>query len=103
MPEGVVEEARRLLAMYRLMGMFEGNLDVLGNPVAIAVAEQLLEAYTPELLQAYRFPGLIRVFGAFLAGRLEMMRSLLDDAVRAARSTAGRTTSRSSCSSGPRC
>ncbi|MFD7584343.1 BTAD domain-containing putative transcriptional regulator [Kitasatospora sp. NPDC059811] len=82
MPEGVVEEARRLLAMYRLMGMFEGNLDVLGNPVAIAVAEQLLDVYTPELPQAYRFPGLIRVFGAFLAGRLELMKSLLDDAVR---------------------
>ncbi|MFJ3214997.1 AfsR/SARP family transcriptional regulator [Kitasatospora sp. NPDC086801] len=82
MPEGVVEEARRLLAMYRLMGMFEGNLDVLGNPVAIGVAEQLLNAYTPELPQAYRFPALMRVFGAFLAGRLDLMKSLLDDSVR---------------------
>ncbi|MFD5463148.1 BTAD domain-containing putative transcriptional regulator [Kitasatospora sp. NPDC127059] len=82
MPRGVVEEARRLVAMFRLIGMFEGNLDVLGNPDAVRMAEALLDAYTPEHPQAYRFPGLMRVFGAFLAGRLEAMRELMDDAVR---------------------
>ncbi|MEV7183423.1 BTAD domain-containing putative transcriptional regulator [Kitasatospora sp. NPDC093102] len=79
---GVVEEARRLLAMYRLIGLFEGNLDVLGDPEAIEVAQRLMDAYTPELPQAYRFPGLMRVFGAFLAGHLEVMKDLIDDAVR---------------------
>ncbi|MEV7022178.1 BTAD domain-containing putative transcriptional regulator [Kitasatospora sp. NPDC093558] len=82
MPEGVVEEARRLLAMHRLIGLFEGNLEVLGDQQAIAVSQHLLDAYTPELPQSYRFPALMRVFGAFLAGRLELMKDLMDDAVR---------------------
>ncbi|MFJ2187785.1 AfsR/SARP family transcriptional regulator [Kitasatospora sp. NPDC087861] len=82
MPAGVVEECRRLLAMHRLIGMFEGNLEVLGDPEAIAVAEHLLDAYSPELPQSYRFPAMLRVFGAFLAGRMELMKDLLDDAVR---------------------
>ncbi|MFJ9456002.1 AfsR/SARP family transcriptional regulator [Kitasatospora sp. NPDC101447] len=81
MPEGVLEESRRLLAMYRLIGLFEGNLDVLGDPEAVEVSRQLLDAYGPELPQSYRFPALMRVFGAFLAGRLELMKDLLDDAV----------------------
>ncbi|MFJ9440599.1 AfsR/SARP family transcriptional regulator [Kitasatospora sp. NPDC101235] len=79
---GVVEEARRLLAMFRLIGLFEGNLDVLGDPEAIEVAHRLMGVYTPDLPQAYRFPALMRVFGAFLAGRLEEMKDLIDDAVR---------------------
>ncbi|MFF0409891.1 BTAD domain-containing putative transcriptional regulator [Kitasatospora sp. NPDC004745] len=82
MPEGVVEEARRLLAMHRLIGLFEGNLEVLGDADALAVAEHLLAVYTPDLPQSYRFPALMRVFGAFLAGHLEKMKDLLDDAVR---------------------
>ncbi|MFF2076231.1 BTAD domain-containing putative transcriptional regulator [Kitasatospora sp. NPDC058162] len=82
MPAGVVEEARRLAAMFRLIGMFEGNLDVLGDKDAVRIAEQLLDSYTPELPQGYRFPALMRVFGAFLAGRLELMKQLMDDAVR---------------------
>ncbi|MEU4113769.1 BTAD domain-containing putative transcriptional regulator [Kitasatospora sp. NPDC028055] len=82
MPPGVVEEARRLAAMFRLIGMFEGNLDVLGDKDAVRIAEQLLDSYTPELPQGYRFPALMRVFGAFLAGRLELMKQLMDDAVR---------------------
>ncbi|MGW2372104.1 AfsR/SARP family transcriptional regulator [Kitasatospora sp. NPDC001683] len=82
MPEGVLEEARRLVAMFRLLGLFEGNLDVLGNPEAVGIAEHLLGTYTEDLPQAYRFPALMRVFGAFLAGRLELMKGLLDDAVR---------------------
>ncbi|MFE6504995.1 BTAD domain-containing putative transcriptional regulator [Kitasatospora sp. NPDC057738] len=77
----VVEEARRLLAMFRLIGLFEGNLDVLGDPEAVEVAQRLMDAYTPDLPQSYRFPALMRVFGAFLAGRLEVMKDLLDDAV----------------------
>ncbi|KJS60408.1 BTAD domain-containing putative transcriptional regulator [Streptomyces rubellomurinus] len=82
MPEGVVEEARRLLVMYRLLGLFEGNLEVLGDPEAAAIANHLLDVYGPDLPQSYRFPALMRVFGAFLAGRLELMKDLLDDAVR---------------------
>ncbi|MFJ9771665.1 AfsR/SARP family transcriptional regulator [Kitasatospora sp. NPDC101157] len=82
MPEGVVEEARRLLAVFRLIGLFEGNLDVLGNPEAVRVAERLLDVYTEDLPQSYRFPALMRVFSAFLAGRLELMKDLMDDAVR---------------------
>ncbi|MFJ6380430.1 AfsR/SARP family transcriptional regulator [Kitasatospora sp. NPDC092039] len=82
LPAEVVEEARRLLAMYRLIGLFEGNLDVLGDPEAVDVAQRMLDAYTPDLPQSYRFPALMRVFGAFLAGRLETMKDLLDDAVR---------------------
>ncbi|MEV7772447.1 BTAD domain-containing putative transcriptional regulator [Kitasatospora sp. NPDC086791] len=82
MPEGVVEEARRILAMHRLIGLFEGNLDVLGDTEAVAVSRQLLDVYGPELPQSYRFPALMRVFGAFLSGRLELMRDLMDDAVR---------------------
>ncbi|MFD7453104.1 BTAD domain-containing putative transcriptional regulator [Kitasatospora sp. NPDC059827] len=82
MPDGVVEEARRLVAMFLLLGMFEGNLDILGDAGAVRTAERLLDSYTTELPQAYRFPALMRVFAAFLAGRLELMKSLLDDAVR---------------------
>ncbi|WP_416873406.1 ATP-binding protein [Kitasatospora sp. SC0581] len=81
LPTAVVEEARRLLAMFRLIGLFEGNLDVLGDPEAIEVAQRLMDAYTPDLPQSYRFPALMRVFGAFLAGRLDMMKDLMDDAV----------------------
>ncbi|MFF9640285.1 AfsR/SARP family transcriptional regulator [Kitasatospora aureofaciens] len=82
MPEGVVEEARRLLAVFGLIGLFEGNLDVLGNPEAVRTAERLLDVYTGDLPQSYRFPALMRVFSAFLAGRLELMKDLMDDAVR---------------------
>ncbi|MFE4973029.1 BTAD domain-containing putative transcriptional regulator [Kitasatospora sp. NPDC056651] len=82
MPEGVVEEARRLLTMYRLIGMFEGNLEVLGDPKAVETAQRLMDVYTPELPQSYRFPAIMRVFGAFLTGRMELMIDLMEDAVR---------------------
>ncbi|MFF2148009.1 BTAD domain-containing putative transcriptional regulator [Kitasatospora sp. NPDC058190] len=82
MSDPVLREARRLLAMFRLLGLFEGNLDVLGDPEAVVVARRLMDAYSPELPQSYRFPALMRVFGAFLSGRLDLMRELLDDAVR---------------------
>ncbi|MFG3228698.1 BTAD domain-containing putative transcriptional regulator [Kitasatospora sp. NPDC048194] len=81
MPEGVVEEARRLLALYRMVGLFDGNLEVIGDEEVVAVARNLLDVYARELPQAYRFPALMRVFGAFLTGRLDLMKNLLDDAV----------------------
>ncbi|MFJ4186352.1 AfsR/SARP family transcriptional regulator [Kitasatospora sp. NPDC089509] len=84
MPEGVAEEARRLVAMYRLLGLFEGNLDVLGSAEAVAVGQHLLDVYTPELPQSYRFPAMMRVFGAFLIGQVDRMKDLMDDAVRGA-------------------
>ncbi|MFE4515887.1 BTAD domain-containing putative transcriptional regulator [Kitasatospora sp. NPDC056783] len=82
MPEGVVEEARRLLTMYRLIGMFEGNLEVLGDPAAVETAQRLMDVYSPELPQSYRFPAIMRVFGAFLTGHMELMIDLMEDAVR---------------------
>ncbi|MEU6235088.1 BTAD domain-containing putative transcriptional regulator [Kitasatospora sp. NPDC047058] len=81
LPDGVREEARRMVAMYRLVSLFEGNLDVLGDERAVVVGRNLLDLYTPDLPQAYRFPGLMRVFTAFLTGRMDEMRDLLDDAV----------------------
>ncbi|MFJ3787138.1 ATP-binding protein [Kitasatospora sp. NPDC090091] len=81
MPPGVAAEARRQLEIFRLVGLFEGNLDVLADRDAIRVSRKLLEAYTPDLPQSYRFPGVMRVFGAFLAGRLEVMRDLMEETV----------------------
>ncbi|MFD0347168.1 ATP-binding protein [Kitasatospora aburaviensis] len=57
MPPGVAAEARRQLEIFRLVGLFEGNLDVLADRDALRVSRQLLEAYTPDLPQSYRFPG----------------------------------------------
>ncbi|MFG3049644.1 ATP-binding protein [Kitasatospora sp. NPDC048239] len=85
MPEGVVAEGRREMAMYRLVGLFEGNLEILADPEAGRLAQRMLAVYTPDLPQAYRFPGLMRVFGAFVAGRLDEMRGLLEDAVEGCR------------------
>jgi hypothetical protein len=45
----------------------------------------VLEVYSPELPQSYRFPGLMRVFAAFLAGQMDSLKELLDDAVEGAR------------------
>ncbi|MFI6446568.1 AfsR/SARP family transcriptional regulator [Kitasatospora sp. NPDC050543] len=81
LPDGVLAEARRQLAIFSLTCQFEGNLDVLGDRRAAALSRRILDTYTPDLPQAYRFPGLMRVFGAFLVGKLEGMRELLDDAV----------------------
>ncbi|WP_395296422.1 BTAD domain-containing putative transcriptional regulator [Kitasatospora hibisci] len=81
MPPGVAAEARRQLEIFRLVGLFEGNLDVLADREAISVSRKLLEAYTPDLPQSYRFPGVLRVFAAFLAGRLDVMRDLMEEAV----------------------
>ncbi len=81
MPPEAVEEARRALVIYRLISMFEGNLDVLADQDAVAVARKVTGAYTRDLPQSYRFPGLMRVFGAFLIGELDAMKDLLDEAV----------------------
>ncbi|KJY34796.1 BTAD domain-containing putative transcriptional regulator [Streptomyces sp. NRRL S-495] len=81
MPPEVLGEARRAIVIYRLISIFEGNLDVLGDPEAVATARKVTEAYSSDLPQSYRFPGLMRVFGAFLIGQLDAMRDLLDDAV----------------------
>ena len=78
---GVLQEGRRQVRLYRLMRLFDGNMDVLGSGEATELAERVLAVYTPDLPQAYRFPALIRVFAAFLAGQLEQMRELLDEAV----------------------
>ncbi|MFB8237274.1 BTAD domain-containing putative transcriptional regulator [Kitasatospora purpeofusca] len=81
MPPEALGEARRAIVIYRLISMFEGNLDVLADQEAVATARKVTAAYGRDLPQSYRFPGLMRVFGAFLIGQLDTMRDLLDDAV----------------------
>ncbi|CAN3980369.1 Transcriptional regulator, AfsR family [Kitasatospora purpeofusca] len=81
MPPEALGEARQAIVIYRLITMFEGNLDVLADEEAVATARKVTEAYGRDLPQSYRFPGLMRVFGAFLIGQLDTMRDLLDDAV----------------------
>ncbi|MFJ8430231.1 AfsR/SARP family transcriptional regulator [Kitasatospora sp. NPDC094019] len=85
MPPEALGEARRAVVIFRLISMFEGNLDVLADEEAIAIARNVTAAYGRDLPQSYRFPGLMRVFGAFLIGELGAMRDLLDDAVRGCR------------------
>ncbi len=85
MPPEALGEARRAIVIYRLISMFEGNLDVLADQEAVAIARKVTEAYGRDLPQSYRFPGLMRVFGAFLIGQLDTMRELLDDAVEGCR------------------
>ncbi|MDY0814997.1 AfsR/SARP family transcriptional regulator [Kitasatospora purpeofusca] len=89
MPPEALGEARRAIVIYRLISMFEGNLDVLADQEAVATARKVTEAYSRDLPQSYRFPGLMRVFGAFLIGRLDTMRDLLDDAVEGCREHGG--------------
>ncbi|MFE7560090.1 BTAD domain-containing putative transcriptional regulator [Kitasatospora sp. NPDC057500] len=85
LPPEVAAEARRSVVVCRLLSLFEGNLDVLADPETVALARQVTEVYTPDLPQAYRFPGLMRVFGSFLVGQLDTMKDLLDDAVEGCR------------------
>ncbi|MFD5081662.1 BTAD domain-containing putative transcriptional regulator [Kitasatospora sp. NPDC058406] len=85
MPEKAVAEARRAVVIYRLASLFEGSLDVLADPVAISSARRITEVYTPDLPQSYRFPGLMRVFGAFLVGELGRLKTMLDEAVEGCR------------------
>ena len=81
----VLAEARRQLRLYRLISLFEGNMEVLGTREVGELAERILDVYTPDLPQSYRFPALMRVFAAFVAGQLDRMRELLDDAVEGCR------------------
>ena len=78
---GVLLEGRRQTRLYRLMRLFDGNMEILGSGEATELAGRVLAAYTPDLPQSYRFPALMRVFAAFLAGKMEQMRELLDEAV----------------------
>ncbi|MFF2955337.1 BTAD domain-containing putative transcriptional regulator [Kitasatospora sp. NPDC057965] len=85
MPPEVAAEARRAVVIFRLVSLFEGNLDVLADPDAVATARKVIAAYTPDLPQAYRFPGLMRVFGTFLVGELDGVKDLMDEAVEGCR------------------
>ncbi|MFC5664383.1 BTAD domain-containing putative transcriptional regulator [Kitasatospora misakiensis] len=89
MPPEALGEARRALVIHRLISMFEGNLDVLADQEAVAVARKITGSYTRDLPQSYRFPGLMRVFGAFLIGQLDSMKDLLDEAVEGCREHGG--------------
>ncbi|WP_344335834.1 ATP-binding protein, partial [Kitasatospora putterlickiae] len=91
LPPEAVAEGRRSLVIHRLISMFDGNLDVLADPEAVSAARKVTEAYTTDLPQAYRFPGLMRVFGAFLVGRLDGVKELMDDAVEGCRRHGGLT------------
>ncbi|MFC9329162.1 BTAD domain-containing putative transcriptional regulator [Kitasatospora sp. NPDC057015] len=81
MAPAVLDEARRQLRINRLISLFEGNLEVLGDQDATDLARRIIRTYTRDLPQSYRFPALMRVFAAFLAGQLEDMKEMLDDAV----------------------
>lgn len=85
LPAAVLAESRRQLRLFQLMSLFEGNMEVLDDPEAGELAQRILDVYTPDLPQSYRFPALMRVFASFLAGRLDHMRELLDEAVEGCR------------------
>ncbi|MFE3111690.1 BTAD domain-containing putative transcriptional regulator [Kitasatospora indigofera] len=81
MTPDVLAEARRQLRLSRLVSQFEGDMEVMGNVEAADLARRIIRTYTPDLPQSYKFPALMRVFAAFLAGKLDQMREMLDDAV----------------------
>ncbi|MGK4583634.1 AfsR/SARP family transcriptional regulator [Kitasatospora sp. HPMI-4] len=85
MPPDLLQEARRQLHLQRLVTMFIGNTQMLGDPEAIDLARRVLAAYTPDLPQSFRFPALQRVFAAFLAGEFSRLRPMLDEAVEGCR------------------
>ncbi|MGW6918831.1 ATP-binding protein [Kitasatospora sp. NPDC054939] len=84
-PPEVLAEARRQVQVHRLMAMFEGNIELLGDDRTTALAARVMEVYHPGLPQSYRFPGLMRVFAAFLAGRLSGIGAMLDESVEGCR------------------
>ncbi|AUG76930.1 hypothetical protein CFP65_2072 [Kitasatospora sp. MMS16-BH015] len=77
----LLQEARRQLHIHRLIGMFSADMAMLGKTEMADLARRITATYTPDLPQAYRFPGLLRVFASFLAGDMDRLRPLLDDAV----------------------
>ncbi|GJF34252.1 hypothetical protein KNE206_69520 [Kitasatospora sp. NE20-6] len=81
----MLAETRRQVHLHRLVAMFTGNMAMLGDQEAMRLSRRVLETYTPDLPQAYRFPVLLRVFGAFLTGEFDRMKGLMDDAVAGAR------------------
>ncbi|WP_405013630.1 AfsR/SARP family transcriptional regulator [Kitasatospora sp. NBC_01539] len=81
----MLAEARRQVQLHRLVAMFTGNMAMLGDHEAMRISRRVLETYTPDLPQSYRFPVLLRVFGAFLTGEFDRMTGLMDDAVAGAR------------------
>ncbi|MER5864273.1 BTAD domain-containing putative transcriptional regulator [Kitasatospora sp. NPDC002040] len=85
MSEDMVAEARRQVQLFKLVTIFAGNMEQLGETDAIRLARRVLEVYTPDLPQAFRFPVLLRVFAAFLAGQMDSLKGLLDGAVAGAR------------------
>lgn len=85
MSEEMADEARRQVRLFRLVAVFAGTMERIGDSGAVAQARRVLAVYTRELPQSYRFPGLLRVFAAFLAGEMDGLKDLLDDAVDGAR------------------
>ncbi|MDH6126881.1 BTAD domain-containing putative transcriptional regulator [Kitasatospora sp. GP82] len=77
----LLQEARRQIHLHRLVSMFTGNMAMLGDPAIAELARRVLETYTPDLPQSFRYPALMRVFAAFLAGEMDQLRTLLDGAV----------------------
>ncbi len=81
MAPDMLAEARRQVRLHLLMTMFTGSMAMLGDVDATELGRRVLRTYTPDLPQAYRYPVVMRVFAAFLAGRMDELRPLLDDAV----------------------
>ncbi|MER5638520.1 BTAD domain-containing putative transcriptional regulator [Kitasatospora sp. NPDC002227] len=77
----LLQEARRQLQIHRMIGLFSADMSMLGRTEVTELAGRITATYTRELPQGYRFPGLLRVFAAFLAGEMDRLRPLLDDAV----------------------
>ncbi|WP_405017113.1 winged helix-turn-helix domain-containing protein [Kitasatospora sp. NBC_00070] len=85
MSADLLDEARRQVQLFKLVTFFTGSMEQLRETDAVALAQRVLTVYTPDLPQSFRFPALMRVFAAFLAGRMDTMKDLLDGAVAGAR------------------
>lgn len=85
MSRAVAEEARRQLRMAWLMSLFEGNMEVLGDPAAAELSRRIVHSYRADLPQSFRLPALMRVFAVFLAGEMDSVRPMLDTMVEGCR------------------
>ncbi|WP_457029434.1 BTAD domain-containing putative transcriptional regulator [Kitasatospora sp. P5_F3] len=85
MSENMVDEARRQLQLFRLATIFSGDMEQLVETGVVRLANRVLAVYTPDLPQSFRFPALMRVFAAFVAGQMDSLKELLDGAVEGAR------------------
>ncbi|MFB7663369.1 BTAD domain-containing putative transcriptional regulator [Kitasatospora sp. NPDC056138] len=81
MPPELLQEARRQIHLHRLVSMFIGNMEMLGQSEAADLARRVVATYTGDLPQSFRFPALNRVFAMFLSGELDQLRPMLDEAV----------------------